>query len=48
MLKLSNSQLNKLKSGINNGTQVTSNFSSNVIIFIIIGDEKTNFHVNCY
>ena len=42
-VKLSNSQLNKLKSGINNGTQVTLNFSSNVMIFIIIGDEETNF-----
>ena len=29
--KLSNSQLNKLKSGIKNGTQVTINLSSNVI-----------------
>ena len=30
-LKLSNSQLNKLKSGIRNGTEVTFNVSSNVI-----------------
>ena len=29
--KLSNSQLNKLKSEMKNGTQVTWNFSSNVI-----------------
>ena len=29
--KLSNSQLNKLKSGIKNGTEVTLNLSSNVI-----------------
>ena len=28
---MSNSQLNKLKSGINNGTEVDSNFSSNMI-----------------
>ena len=28
-VKLSNSQLNKLKSGIKNGTQVTLNLSSN-------------------
>ena len=30
-VKLSNSQLKKLKSGMKNGTEVTSNFSSNVI-----------------
>ena len=30
-VKLSNSQLTKLKSGIKNGTQVTLNLSSNVI-----------------
>ena len=30
-IKLSDSQLNKLKSGIKNGTEVTSNLSSNVI-----------------
>ena len=38
--KLSNSQLNNLKSGIKNGTGVTSNLSSNVI-----GDSnnETNF-----
>ena len=29
-MKLSNSQLNKLKSGIRNGTKVTLKFSSNV------------------
>ena len=29
--KLSNSKLNKLKSGIKNGTEVTLNFSSNLI-----------------
>ena len=34
-LKLSNSQLNKLKSGIKNGTKITLNLSSNVI-----GDPK--------
>ena len=38
--KLSNSQLNKLKSGIKQGTEVTLHLSSNVI-----GDsnEETNF-----
>ena len=30
-VKLSNSQLNKLKSGINNGTEVTLKLSSNVV-----------------
>ena len=30
-VKLSNSQLNKLKSGINNGCEVTLNISSNLI-----------------
>ena len=30
-VKLSNPQLNKLKSGIKNGTEVTLNFSSDVI-----------------
>ena len=30
-VKLSNSQLKKLTSGMKNGTKVTSNFSSNVI-----------------
>ena len=39
-IKLSNSQLNKLKSGIKNGTQITLNLSSNVV-----GDSnnETNF-----
>ena len=38
-VQLSNSQVNKLKSGIKNGTEVTLNLSSNVI-----GDSnETNF-----
>ena len=39
-VKLSNSQLNELKSGIKNGTEVTLNLSSN-----LIGNynDKTNF-----
>ena len=39
-VKLFNSQLNKLKSGIKNGTEVTSKLSSNVV-----GDsnDETNF-----
>ena len=38
-VKFSNSKLNKFKSGIKNGTEVTLNFSSN-----IIGDDEANFH----
>ena len=37
---MSNSQLNKLKSGIKNGTQVTINLSSNAIGS---SNDKTNF-----
>ena len=42
-VKLSNSQLNKLKSGIKNGTEVTLNLSSN-----IVGDsnDENNFPHN--
>ena len=32
-VQLSNSQLNKLKSGIKNGTEATSKISSNMIIW---------------
>ena len=39
-VKLSNSQLNKLKSGLENGTEVTSNLSSNVIHN---SNDETNF-----
>ena len=39
-LELSNSQFNKLKSGIKNGTEVTLNLSSNVIGH---SDNETNF-----
>ena len=37
-IKLSNSYSNKLKSGIKNGAQLTSNLS-----MIIIGNDETNF-----
>ena len=40
-VKLSNSQLNKLKSGIQNGTEVTLTLSSNVIGNS--NDDETNF-----
>ena len=40
-VKLSNSQLNKLKSGIQNGTEVTLTLSSNVISNS--NDDETNF-----
>ena len=39
-VKLSNSQLNKLKSAIKNRTEVTLNLSSNLIG---ISNDKTNF-----
>ena len=39
-VKLSNPQLNKLKSGINNGTEVMLNLSSNAIGY---SNDKTNF-----
>ena len=39
-VKLSNSQLNKLKSGIENGTKVTSNPSLNLVAE---SNDKTNF-----
>ena len=39
-VKLSNSQLNKLKSAIKNGTEVTLNLSSN---FIGNSNDETNF-----
>ena len=41
-VKLANSQLNKLKSEINNGTEVVLKFSSNVIILIM----RLIFHIN--
>ena len=37
-VKLSNSQLNKLKSGIKSGTEITLKISSNVV----------GFHISCY
>ena len=40
-VKLSNSQLNKLKSKIKNGTEVTLNLSSNLIGN---SNDETNFH----
>ena len=39
-IKLSNSQLNKLKSAMKNGTEVTSNLSSNLIGN---SNDETNF-----
>ena len=39
-VKLSNSQLNKLKSAIKNGTEVTLNLSSNLIVN---SNDETNF-----
>ena len=44
-VKLSNSQLNKLKSGIKPGTKVTLNLSSNVIDN---SNDKLTFLINYY
>ena len=44
-VKLSDSQLNKLKSAIKNGTKVALNLSSN---FIGSSNGETNFHINYY
>ena len=45
-VKLSNSQLNKLKSAIKNGTGLTFNLSSNLIRN---SNDETNFpHINYY
>ena len=41
-IKLSISQLNKLKSGIKDGTRVTLNLPSNVITYC---DNETNFQI---
>ena len=40
--KLSNSQLNKLKSGIKNGTEVT------LKMFLVVLMIKIIFHISCY
>ena len=43
-IKFSNLQHNKLKSGIKNGTEVTLNLSSNLIIMLILMIiDKTSF-----
>ena len=44
-VKLSNSQLNKLKSGIKNGTEVTLKLSSNV--FVDSNEENKRIKVSC-
>ena len=43
--KLSNSQLNKLKSGIKNDTEVTSNFHQMLLVILMM---RTIFCINCY
>ena len=40
-VKLPSSQLNEEKSGMNNGTEVTLNFSSNVIVD---SNEEANYY----
>ena len=44
-VKLSKSLLNKIKSWINNGAEVTLNLSSNVTLIIMM---KLTFHINYY
>ena len=44
-VKLSNSQINKLKSGIKNETEVTLNLSSNLIGN---SNDEIIFHINYY
>ena len=46
-VKLSNSKLNKLKSGIKNGTKVTLKISSNVVLFVILMI-RIIFLISCY
>ena len=46
-VKLSNLQLNQLKSGTKIGTEVTSKTSSNVMLLVILMI-KIIFLVNCY
>ena len=45
---LSNSQLNKLKSGIQNGTEVTLYLSSNMISDLVILLMRLIFRINYY
>ena len=42
-VKLSNSQPNKLKSGIKNGTEVTLKLSSNVLDLVLDSNNENNF-----
>ena len=42
-VKLPNSQLNKLKSGIKSGTEITLNLSSNLMKMLMM---KLVFHIN--
>ena len=46
-VRLSNSQLSKLKSGIKNGTEVNLKVSSNEMLLVILM-MKLIFHINCY
>ena len=44
-LKLSNSQINKLKSGIKNGTEVTLKLFQMLLVILMM---KIIFRINCY
>ena len=47
-VKFFNSQANKLKPGTENGTEVTLNLSSNVVIDSNYDSKKLIFHINYY
>ena len=47
-IKLSNYRLNKLKSGIKNGTQVISNLVLNAVVLNSILMMKLIFRINCF
>ena len=47
-VKLSNSQLNKLKSEIKNSTEVTLNLSSNYRVWLVVLMTKLVFLINYY
>ena len=48
IVKLSNSQLTKLKSGIKNGTEVVLKIFSNVVFNSRDKNEKIIFGISCY
>ena len=47
-IKLSNSQFNKLKSGIKSGTEITLNLSSNLIKILMMKLVSTQIMIHWY